>query len=155
MEQIHLIIMYSMYLLRISETCMLSLIVLIARLNMYVRGERASFDDITSYKTNIDSKLGSCIYDYDVIYCNDIHCKRDQPVADSRVMMDRQIHQPAANTLLPRPANTNVDPVILRSATTSNVDLYPSIKGQGHQELFQDPANHQPSLIIIIIIIIV
>ena len=70
--------------------------------------------------------------------------QRDQPAADSRVMMDRQIHQPAADTLLPRPANTNVDPLIPRSATTSNVDLY--IKGQGHQELFQDPANHQPSL---------
>ena len=72
--------------------------------------------------------------------------QRDQPAADSRVMMDRQIHQPAANTLLPRPANTNVDPVIHRSATTINVDLSPCIKGQGHQELFQDPANHQPSL---------
>ena len=72
--------------------------------------------------------------------------QRDQPAADSRVMTDRQIHQPTADTLLPRPANTNVDPVIPRSATTSNVDLYPSIKGQGHHELFQDPANHQPSL---------
>ena len=72
--------------------------------------------------------------------------QRDQPAADSRVMMDRQIHQPAADTLFPRPANTNVDPVIPRSATTRNGDLYPSIKGQGHQELFQDPANHQPSL---------
>ena len=72
--------------------------------------------------------------------------QRDQPAADSRVMTDRQIHQPAADTLLPRPANTNVDPVITRSATTSKVDLDPSIKGQGHQELFQDPANHQPSL---------
>ena len=72
--------------------------------------------------------------------------QRDQPAADSRVMMDRQIHQPAADTLLPRPANTNVDPVIHRSATTRNGDLYPSIKGQGHQELFQDLANHQPSL---------
>ena len=72
--------------------------------------------------------------------------QRYQPAADSRVMTDRQIHQPAADTLLPRPANTNVDPVIPRSTTTSNVDLYPSIKGQGHQELFQDPANHQPSL---------
>ena len=70
----------------------------------------------------------------------------DRPAADSRVMMDRQIHQPAADTLLPRPANTNVDPVIPHSATTSNVDLYPSIKGQGDQELFQDPANYQPSL---------
>ena len=39
-----------------------------------------------------------------------------------------------------------MDQVIPHSATTSNVDLYPSIKGQGHQELFQDPANHQPSL---------
>ena len=72
--------------------------------------------------------------------------QRDQPAADSRVMTDRQIHQPTADTLLPRPANTNVDPVIPRSETTSNVDLYPSIKGQGHRELFQDPANHQPSL---------
>ena len=72
--------------------------------------------------------------------------QRDQPPADSRVMMDRQIHQPDADPLLPRPANTNVDPFIPRAATTSNVDLYPSIKGQGHQELFQDPANHQPSL---------
>ena len=72
--------------------------------------------------------------------------QRDQPAADSRVTMDRQIHQPAADTLLPRPANTNVDPVIPRSATTRNDDLYPSIKGQGHRELFQDPANHQPSL---------
>ena len=71
--------------------------------------------------------------------------QRDQPAADSRVMMDRQIHQPAADTLLPRPANTNVDQVIPRSATTSNVDLYPSIKSQDHRELFQDPANHQPS----------
>ena len=45
------------YLFRISETCcMLSLIVLIARLNMYVRGKE------------------SFIYDYNVIYCNDIHC---------------------------------------------------------------------------------
>ena len=61
-------------------------------------------------------------------------------------MMDRQIHQPAEDPLLPRPANTNVDPVTPRSATTSNVDLYPSIKGQGHQKLFQDPANHQLSL---------
>ena len=61
-------------------------------------------------------------------------------------MMDRQIHQHAADPLLPRLANTNVDPVIPRSATTSNVDLYPSIKGQGHQKLFQDPSNHQPSL---------
>ena len=72
--------------------------------------------------------------------------QRDKPAADSRVMMHRQIHQPAADTLLPRPTNTNVDPVIPRSATTRNIDLYPSIKGQGHQELFQDPANHQPSL---------
>ena len=72
--------------------------------------------------------------------------QRDQPSAYLRVMMDRQIHQPAADPLLPRPANTNVDPVIPRLATTSNVDLYPSIKGQGHQELFQDPDNHQPSL---------
>ena len=32
---------------------------------------------ITSYKTNIDSKLESFIYDYDVIYCNDIHCNND------------------------------------------------------------------------------
>ena len=71
---------------------------------------------------------------------------RDQPEADSRVMMDRQIHQPAACPLFPRPVSTNVDPVIPRSAKTSNVDLYPSIKGQGHQELFQNPANHQPSL---------
>ena len=39
--------------------------------------ERASFDDITSYKANIDSKLESFIYDYDVIYCNDIHCNDD------------------------------------------------------------------------------
>ena len=72
--------------------------------------------------------------------------QRDQPAADSRLMMERQIQQPAANTLLPRPANTNVDPVNPRSATTSNVELYPSIKGQGHQELFQDPSNPQPSL---------
>ena len=72
--------------------------------------------------------------------------QRDQPAANSRVMMGGQIHQPAADTLLPRPANTIVDPVFPRSATTSNVDLYPYIKGQGHQELFQDPANHQPSL---------
>ena len=43
-------------------------------------------------------------------------------------------------------ANTNVDPAIPRSATMGNVDLYTSIKGQGHQELFPDPANHQPSL---------
>ena len=36
--------------------------------------ERASFDDITSYTVNIDSKLESCMYDYDVIYCNnDVH----------------------------------------------------------------------------------
>ena len=61
-------------------------------------------------------------------------------------MRDIQIHQPAAGSLLPRPANTNVDPVIPRSATTNNIDLYPSIMGQGHQELFQDPANHLPSL---------
>ena len=39
--------------------------------------ERASFDDITSYKANIDSELESFIYDYDVIYCNDIHCNND------------------------------------------------------------------------------
>ena len=50
---------------------------MIARLNMYVRGKRASFDDITSYKANIDSKPESFIYDYDVIYCNDIHCNND------------------------------------------------------------------------------
>ena len=36
--------------------------------------------------------------------------------------------------------NTNVNPVIPRSATTNNVDLYPSTKGRCHQELFQDPA---------------
>ena len=67
----------------------------------------------------------------------------------TREMRDRQRDQPAVDTLLPRPANTNMDPVIPCSATTSNVDLYPSIKGQGHQELFQDPANHQPSLAIL------
>ena len=39
--------------------------------------ERVSFDDITSYKANIDSKLESFIYDYDVIYCIDIHCNND------------------------------------------------------------------------------
>ena len=39
--------------------------------------ERGSFDDITSYKEIINSKLESCIYDYDVIYCNDIHCNND------------------------------------------------------------------------------
>ena len=79
--------------------------------------------------------------------------QRDQPAADSRMMMDRQIHQPAADTLLPTTntvattnTNTNVDPVIPHSATTSNADLYPSIKGHGHQELFQDPGNHHPSL---------
>ena len=73
--------------------------------------------------------------------------QRDQPTADSRVMMDRQIHQPAADTLLPRPANTNVDPVIPRSATTRNGDLYPSIKGQGYQELLPIalPSNNLPS----------
>ena len=60
--------------------------------------------------------------------------------------MDRQMHHPAVDPLLPRPANTNVHPIIHRSATTSNVDLYPSNKGQGHQELFQDPGKHQPSL---------
>ena len=72
--------------------------------------------------------------------------QRDQPAADSRVMMDRQIQQPSAISLLPRPANTNVDPVIRRSATTNNVVLYPSIKGQGHQVLSQDPTNHHPLL---------
>ena len=39
--------------------------------------ERASFDDFTSYKANIDSKLESRMYDYDVIYCNYIHCNND------------------------------------------------------------------------------
>ena len=39
-----------------------------------------------------------------------------------------------------------MDRVIPCSATTSNVDMYPSIKGQCHQELFQDSANHQPSV---------
>ena len=46
--------------------------------------ERASFDDITSYKTNIDSKLQSSSYDYDVIYCNDIHCNNDVHTAQMR-----------------------------------------------------------------------
>ena len=55
--------------------------------------------------------------------------QRDQPAADSRVTMDRQIHQPAAYPLLQRPAYSNVDPVIPRSTTTSSVDLYPSTKG--------------------------
>ena len=75
MEPIHLIIMYSIYLLRISETCcMLNLIVLIDRSTKHVCSwERASFDDIASYKANIDSKLESFIYDYDVIYCNHHH----------------------------------------------------------------------------------
>ena len=59
--------------------------------------------------------------------------QRDQPAADSRVMVDIQIYQLAADSPLPRPGNANVDPVISRSATTNNVDLYPSIKGQGHQ----------------------
>ena len=76
----------------------------------------------------------------------DMRDRQRDPAADSRVMMDRQIHQPAADPLLSRPANTNVDPVIPRSTTTGNVDLYPSIKGQDHQELFHDPANYQPSL---------
>ena len=39
--------------------------------------EKASFDDIMSYKANIDSKLESFIYDYDIIYCNDIHYNND------------------------------------------------------------------------------
>ena len=39
--------------------------------------ERASFDDITLYNANLDSKLESCIYDYDDIYCNTIHCNND------------------------------------------------------------------------------
>ena len=69
MEPIHLIIMYSIYLL-IKSDC-------IDRLTKHVCSwERASFD-ITAYKANIDYKLESCIYDYDVIYCNDIHCNND------------------------------------------------------------------------------
>ena len=37
--------------------------------------ERASRDDIiVLYKVVLDSKLESCIYDYDVVHCNDIHC---------------------------------------------------------------------------------
>ena len=58
--------------------------------------------------------------------------QRDQHAADSRMMIDRQIYQHAADPLLPRPANTNVDPVNPCSATTSSVDLYPYIKCQGH-----------------------
>ena len=54
----------------------------------------------------------------------------------TREMRDRQRDQPAADPLLPRPSNTNVDTVIPRSTTTSNVDLYPSIKGQGYHKLF-------------------
>ena len=48
----------------------------------------------------------------------------------TREMRDKQRDQHAADPLLPRPAYTNVEPVISRSTTTSNVDLYPSIKGQ-------------------------
>ena len=39
--------------------------------------ERASLDDIVLYKAVLDSKLESCIYDYDVVHCNVIHCKND------------------------------------------------------------------------------
>ena len=39
--------------------------------------ERALFDDIVLYKAMLDAKLESCIYDYDVVHCNDIHCNND------------------------------------------------------------------------------
>ena len=56
--------------------------------------ERASIDDVTSYKANIYSKIESCIYDYDVIYCNDIHCNNDAHRAQINEMCSTMIMYP-------------------------------------------------------------
>ena len=53
--------------------------------------ERASLDDIVLYKAMLDSKLESCIHDYDVVHCNDIYCNNDVHRAQINEMCNRII----------------------------------------------------------------